>query len=275
MIFTRALSAEFLKLFSTRLWWILALTLFLYVGLMAGGLGALFGWTVSGGDATAAGVSPLPPGTNLHAVIYSMASSIGYVFPVLLGAFAVTGEFRHQTLTPTFLATPQRGIVLAAKVVAMLAVGALFGVIAWASTVGLGAAALGSFGLDTALNSADTWAMVGRGVLAMALWAAVGVGLGALVPSQVAALIIVIAFTQFLEPVLRLVSSFNDVTSNVARFLPGAASDALVGASFYSIAMPGGNAETLLWWQGGTVLLAIAIIATVGGYFTSWRRDVT
>lgn len=275
MTFTRALSAEFLKLFSTRLWWILALTLFLYVGVMAGGLGALFGWASTGGDASAAGVSPLPPGMNLHAVIYSMASSIGYVFPVLLGAFAVTGEFRHQTLTPTFLATPRRGIVLSAKVVAMLLVGALFGVIAWASTVGLGAAALGAFGLDTALGSADTWAMVGRGVLAMALWAAVGVGLGALVPSQVAALIIVIAFTQFLEPVLRLVSSFNEVSANVARFLPGAASDSLVGASFYSVAMPGGSAETLLWWQGGLVLLAIAVVTTAAGYFTSWRRDVT
>lgn len=275
MTFTRALSAEFLKLFSTRLWWILALTLFLYVGAMAGGLGALFGWVASGGDGSAAGVSPLPPGTNLHAVIYSMASSIGYVFPVLLGAFAVTGEFRHQTLTPTFLATPRRGIVLAAKVVAMLVVGALFGVIAWAATVGLGAAALGSFGLDAALESADTWALIGRGVLAMALWAAVGVGLGALVPSQVAALIIVIAFTQFVEPVLRLAASFNDVTANVARFLPGAASDALVGASFYAIATPGGNAEALIWWQGGMVLLAIGVVTTVAGYFTSWRRDVT
>lgn len=277
MIFTRALSAEFVKLFTTRLWWILALTLFLYVGAMAGGLGALFGWGVSNVDASAsAGVSPLPPGLNLHAVIYSMATTIGYVFPVLLGAFAVTGEFRHQTLTPTFLTTPRRGVVLSAKVVAMLVVGVGFGVIAWLATVGLGAAALGAFGLETGLGDSETWAMIGRGVLAMALWAAIGVGLGALVPSQVAALIIVIAFTQFLEPTLRLAASFNDVTANIARFLPGAASDTLVGASFYSIAMPGGGAsDPLLWWQGGIILLAIAIAATVGGYFTSWRRDVT
>lgn len=275
--FTRALSAEFLKLFSTRLWWILALTLFLYVGLMAGGLGALFGWQLSNPEmAAAAGTeSAFPPGMSLPAVIYSMASSIGYVFPVLLGAFAVTGEFRHQTLTPTFLTTPRRGIVLSAKVVSMLLVGALFGVIAWVATVGLGAAALAVFDLETLLDSSDTWAMIGRGVLAMALWAAVGVGLGALVPSQVAALIIVIAFTQFVEPVLRLVSSFNEVTANIARFLPGAASDALVGASFYTLAMPGGSSDALLWWQGGLVLFAIAIVATICGYFTSWRRDVT
>ncbi len=276
MMFTRALSAEFHKLFSTRLWWVLALTLFLYVGLMAGGLGALLGWTTTNaGAAEASGTTPMPTGMNVHAVIYSMASSIGFVFPVLLGAFAVTGEFRHQTLTPTFLTTPRRGIVLGAKLAAMFIMGALFGVIAWVSTAGLGAAALSAFGLDTGLDSSDTWAMVGRGVLAMALWATIGVGLGALVPSQVAALIIVIAFTQFIEPVLRLVASFNDVTANIARFLPGAASDSLVGASFYSVAMPGGSTEALLWWQGGAILLAVAVVTTVGGYFSSWRRDVT
>lgn len=276
MIFMNALSAEFAKLFTTRLWWILALTLFLYVGAMAGGLGALFGWAASTADAGAsAGVSPLPEGLNLHAVIYSMATTIGYVFPVLLGAFAVTGEFRHQTLTPTFLATPRRGIVLSAKVLSMLLVGAGLGVVAWVATVGLGAAALGAFDLETGLGAEDSWTMIARGVLAMALWAAVGVGLGTLVPSQVAALIIVIAFTQFVEPTLRLAASFNEVTASIARFLPGAASDALVGASFYSIAMPGGGPAALLWWQGGIILLAIAIAATIGGYFTSWRRDVT
>ncbi|RZU66888.1 hypothetical protein EV379_3258 [Microterricola gilva] len=276
MTFLNALSAEFAKLFTTRLWWILALTLFLYVGAMAGGLGALFGWAASNADASAsAGVSPLPEGLNLHAVIYSMATTIGYVFPVLLGAFAVTGEFRHQTLTPTFLATPRRGIVLSAKVLSMLIVGAGLGVVAWLATVGLGAAALGAFDLETGLGAEDSWTMIARGVLAMALWAAVGVGLGTLVPSQVAALIIVIAFTQFVEPTLRLAASFNEVTASIARFLPGAASDALVGASFYSIATPGGGSEALLWWQGGIILLAIAIAATVGGYFTSWRRDVT
>lgn len=276
MIAARALSAEFAKLFTTRLWWVLAITLFLYVGALAGGLGALFGWA-SGSEAAgaSAGVTPMPDGLQLHAVIYSMATTIGYVFPVLLGAFAVTGEFRHQTLTPTFLTTPRRGLVLAAKLLSMLIVGALFGVVAWLASVGLGAAALGAFDLDTGLGVQDTWLMAARGVLAMALWAAVGVGLGALVPSQVAALIIVIAFTQFVEPTLRLAASFTEVTASISRFLPGAASDALVGASFYAVAMPAGAVDALPWWQGGLILLGLAVLASLGGYFTSWRRDVT
>ena len=196
-----------------------------------------------------------------------------YVFPVLLGALATTGEFRHQTLTPTFLANPRRVTVLGAKSVSMLIAGAALGVVGLLASMGVGALVLNSFGVDPALADADTWALVGRSILAMALWAAIGVGLGVLVPSQVASIVIVLAFTQFVEPLLRLASSFIEVTANIGKFLPGAASDALVGASFFTIASPA--SAVLDWWQGGLVLLAYAVVATVAGYFTSWKKDVT
>lgn len=268
-----AIGAEFQKIFTTRMWWILTLVLVAYVALLAGGLGAFFGWLTSNPDAAVEGQAA-PPVDGLAPLIYSFATAVGYVFPVLLGALATTGEFRHQTLTPTFLASPRRAVVLMAKVKALFIMGAVLGVAAFAASISAGAGALAAFDLPTELGDTDTWAMFGRGVLAMALWAAVGVGLGALVPSQVASIVIVIAFTQFLEPTLRFAAGFNEVTANIAQFLPGAASDALVGASFYSVAMAGGG-PVLEWWQGGLVMLAIAAAATIGGYFTSWRRDVT
>lgn len=272
----RSLAAEFQKVFTTRMWWLLAIVLVAYVGLISGGLGAFLGWTIENPDAAAATGSntALPPGVDLAPLLYSFASSIGYVFPVLLGALAVTSEFRHRTLTTTFLAEPHRSTVLAGKFSSQLVVGAVFGVIGFATSVAAGAAALAAFDLDTGLDSSDTWALVARGILAMALWGAIGVGLGALVPNQVAAIVIVIAFTQFVEPVLRLVASLNEATATVGQFLPGAASDALVGASFYSV---GGlsSPETLEWWQGGLVLLGIAVVATLIGGATTWRRDVS
>lgn len=276
MSFLRAIGSEFQKVFTTRLWWLMAILLAAYVALMAGGLGAFFGWAAANPDAAASvgNNTPLPPGLDLAPLLYSFASSIGYVFPVLLGALAVTGEFRHKTLTPTFLAEPHRTLVLSGKFISELAVGAGLGVIAFAASVGAGSTALAGFGLDTGLDSNDTWALVGRGILAMALWAAIGVGLGTLVNNQVAAIVIVIAFTQFVEPILRLAASLSDVTANIGRFLPGAASDALVGASFYNIASLG-SSETLEWWQGGLVLLGIAVAATVIGGATTWRRDVS
>ncbi|HEY6799781.1 MAG TPA: ABC transporter permease [Agromyces sp.] len=275
MTFLRAIAAEFQKVFTTRMWWLLAILLVAYVAFLAGGLGAFLGWAVENPDAAAsAGNTQLPPGMNLAPLVYSFASSVGYVFPVLLGALAVTSEFRHKTLTPTFLADPQRSVVLAAKFVSQLALGAGLGVVAFATSVGAGAGALALFGLDTGLDSSDTWALIGRGVLAMALWGTIGVGLGTLVTNQVAAIVIVIAFTQFVEPVLRLAASLSDITANIGQFLPGAASDALVGASFYSVASVGA-AQSLEWWQGGLVLLVIGAVATVVGGATTWRRDVS
>ncbi|MFT2817325.1 ABC transporter permease [Leifsonia sp. A12D58] len=273
--FIRAINSEFAKLFTTRMWWILSLVLFLYIALLAGGLSWLFGGIQSGAITPTAGggASAAPELDNLPSLIYSFASSVGYVFPVLLGALATTGEFRHQTLTPTFLANPRRVNVLGAKTVSMLIVGAGLGVVGLLASMGVGAIVLNSFDVDPALGDLDTWALAGRSILAMALWAAIGVGLGVLVPSQVASIVIVLAFTQFVEPLLRLASSFIEVTANIGKFLPGAASDALVGASFFTIASPA--SAVLEWWQGGLVLLAYAVVATVAGYFTSWKKDVT
>jgi ABC-2 type transport system permease protein len=271
----RALASEFQKIFTTRIWWLLAILLVVYVALMSGGLGAMFGLLATDPDALGGTQQAgLPSGDQLAPLLYSFASSIGYVFPVLLGALAVTSEFRHRTLTQTFLVTPRRGTVLGAKFASQLGFGAGLGVLGFAAAVGAGAGALTLFGLDSALDASDTWALVGRGILAMALWGAIGVGIGSVIPNQVAAIVIVIAFTQFVEPVLRLVASLSDVTAQVAKFLPGAASDALVGASFYSVAGMGASAP-LDWWQGGLVLAGIAVVLAVLGGATTWRRDVS
>ena len=277
--FLRSVAAEFAKILTTRMWWILALVLFGYIGLLAGGLAALFAGIQSGsidpsvGGAGGQGAVPIG---SIPPLIYSFASSVGYVFPVLLGALATTGEFRHQTLTPTFLATPRRAGVLGAKTLTLFVVGAVFGAVALLASVGFGAAVINAFGVDPLLGESETWTLVGRTVLAMGLWAIVGVGLGALVPSQVASIVIVLAFTQFVEPLLRLAASFLDWTAQVAQFLPGAASDALVGARIFTgMGQAASAAVSLEWWQGGLVLLAYAVAAAVGGYFATWNRDVT
>ncbi|UOE26912.1 ABC transporter permease [Agromyces soli] len=273
----RVLASEFLKVTTTRMWWLLAIIMFAYLAFIAGGLAALFGFTIANPDAAAATGASAPSlgDMPLAPLVYSFATSMGYVFAVIIGVLAVTGEFRHRTLTATFLATPQRTTVLGAKLLAQLPIGAGFGVIAFLASVGAGAAMLAVFGLDTMLDQSDTWAMIGRGILAMALWAAIGAALGSVVPNQVAAIVIVLAFTQFVEPLLRLATSFSDATAAIGKFLPGSASDSLVGASFYALATPGGAGEMLVWWQGGLVLLGIAVVLAVIGGATSWRRDVS
>ncbi len=271
----RALSAEFTKVLTTRMWWVLGLVLFGYVGLTAAGLGLLFGFQVDGGGSVGgAPGAPGPVAEMLPPLIYSFASSIGYVFPLLIGALAVTNEFRHQTLTPSFLTTPKRGAVLGGKLANGLLFGAVYGVVGLLASVGIGALILNLFEIDPLLEESDTWALLARVVIAMALWGAIGVGVGTLIPSQVGSIVVILAFTQFLEPILRLAAGFVVVLGDIAQFLPGAASDALVGASFFSITGPMAG-PMLEWWQGGLVLAGYAVLFTVVGYAVSWRRDVT
>lgn len=267
-----AVRSEIAKVTSTRMWWVLALVLFLYVLVMAGGIAALFGAQSTGSLTGVTTTGPVPT-EGLAPLAYSFVSSIGYVFPVLLGALAVTSELRHQTLTPTLLATPRRGVVLTAKLTVLVGFGALYGIIGLAASVGGGGGALALFGLDTELDSSDTWAMFARIVLAMALWAAIGVGLGSVVTSQVAVIVIVIAFTQFIEPVLRSVGALAEWLADIVRFLPGAASDTLVGSSLFNLVSA--ESDPLEWWIGALILAGLAAVLTAIGTLTTWRRDVT
>lgn len=262
----RAIGAEFSKTFSTRMWWLLIVILTGYVGIGAAGIALALTLAPESAGTPLAGIEVAP-------IVYSMATASGFVFPLILGALSVTSEVRHRTLSTTFLATPHRWMVLVAKLAVAVLLGALYGVAASAATVGFGALALGAGGADTQLDRPETWTLVARMVLAMALWAVVGVGIGVLIPNQVASIVAILAFTQFVEPIVRTAAAFVEPLAAVARFLPGAASDALVGASFYSAF--GTQSDALEWSQGGLVLAGYGILFLVVGAATFWRRDVT
>ena len=275
MSLARATSSELTKQFTTSMWWILALILFLYVGVTAGGLAGVLGAVSSGVIGAEATNGPTPTGDMIAPIIYSLATSVGYVFPLLIGTLLVTGEFRHKTLTPTFLATPRRGVALGGKVVAGVAMGALYAVLAIIAAVAPGAGLLAAFGLDTGLGAADTWALIGRMAIALVLWVLIGIGAGTLIRNQVAAIVGVLAFTQFIEPILRTVATFVEGLGDVTAYLPGAASDALVGASIFATMGGTGGGSTLAWWAGGLLLLGYAVIFLALGWMLSWRRDVS
>ncbi|GAA1923688.1 ABC transporter permease [Microbacterium aoyamense] len=272
MSLAAATRSEVTKQFTTSMWWILAIVLVAYVGFTASVLGFVFAASATGalGDA-----GPQFPSDGIAGTLYSAATSVGYVFPLLIGTLLVTGEFRHKTLTPTFLATPRRGTVLWAKILCGVVVGVLFGVIGIVASVGPAAGFVSGYGLDTELTSPDTWALLGRMLLAYVLWVLIGIGVGALVRNQVGAIVGVLVFTQFLEPVARAAASFVEGLSDATRFLPGAASDILVGASVFSVSPSGESGDALEWWVGGAVLLGYAVVFLVIGYLASWRRDVS
>lgn len=273
MSLTAATRSETTKQFSTAMWWILALVLAVYVGFTAAVLGFVFAAAATG---SLPGEAPPLPEDGLAATLYSTATAVGYVFPLLIGTLMVTSEFRHKTLTPTFLATPRRGLVLWAKLFVGVLLGVLYGVVGVAASVGASAGFLAGYDLDTELTSPDIWAQLGRMLLAYVLWVLVGIGVGALVRNQVGAIVGVLVFTQFLEPVGRAAAAFVDGLADYTQYLPGAASDALVGASVFTMSTPAGSGATMPeWWVGGAVLLGYAAVLVLLGYLVSWRRDVS
>ena len=272
MSLVAATRSESTKLFTTSMWWLLALILALYVAFTASVLGLVFAGAATGALGGSDSPAPGMSAEGLATTIYSTATSVGYVFPLLIGTLLVTAEFRHKTLSPTFLATPRRGTVLWAKLAVGVAVGVLYGLVGILASVGPGAAFLAGFGLDTEFTEPATWAMLARVLLAFILWVAIGIGVGALVRNQVAAIVGVLVFTQFLEPIGRTAAGFVDGLSTVTQYLPGAASDTLVGASVFGVALA--EDDALPWWGGGLVLLGYAGVLVLLGAITSWRRDV-
>lgn len=275
--FGRSIAAETLKVLSTKGWWLLAIVLVAYVGLTAAGLA--FFLSDLGAALGGMGASDLDDVVSAN-LVYSSVTAVGLVIPLLFGALLATSEYRHRTLTPTVLAQPRRGIVLASKAVVALVFGALYGVVGLLGSVGLGAPVRLALGEPALLGEPEVLGVLVRTIVAMALWAVLGLGLGALLTSQIAAIVIVLVFTQFVEPILRIVASVWEWSAMIGRFLPGAATDALVGAGLLSSlgaldpSVPSADVDALLWWQGGIVLAALTAVLLVAASLTTLRRDV-
>ena len=69
--------------------------------------------------------------------VLGLGTTFGMIFASLLGAMSVTGEIRHGLIRPTFLASPKRTRVIAAKVAAGAIAGAAFGLLAEVLAVGV------------------------------------------------------------------------------------------------------------------------------------------
>jgi ABC-2 type transport system permease protein len=273
-----ALRTEYRKLVTTRLWWILLLSMAAYMAFLAGVMAfaltqdpASMGGGVTGSDPATPITSMTPEG--VARTIYTLATSLGYVFPVIVGAMAMTSEFRHQTITPTLLAEPRRTVFLTAKMLSSVVVGLLFGVVGTAATVGAGAGVLALMGKPTYLTDPIVMRSAALSVLALTVWTIVGVGFGALLTNQIAVIVIMLAFTQFVEPVLRIVLGLFDWSEGISKYLPGAAGEAITGSSFY---VDSGMASGLLSsWLGFAVLLGYAIAFALVGRVTTLRHDIT
>jgi ABC-2 type transport system permease protein len=198
---TRSLRAEVLKLVTTRtLLWLLLGEL-LVVAL------TVFSTVASAKPDTLVGY--------LHEQQFTLLALINVgLFSLIVGLRAFTDEFRYSTIVQTFLSDPSRTTTLYAKVVAAVAAAAAMAAVSLAALAALALGLASAKGGHLYLSGADVTAGAGF-VVANALWGAIGVGVGALVRHQIAAIVGGIVWVLVIE---NLGASF---LGDAGSYLPG------------------------------------------------------
>jgi ABC-2 type transport system permease protein len=181
---------------------------------------------------------------------------------LVLGVLGMAGEFRHGTATPTFLVTPVRGRVVAAKLIAAAVAGLAIALLATAVVVAIALPWLPAKGVEVNLTDPGLAARVAGLAAAVALHAVLGTGLGALLGNQFAAVIVGLLWWQ---------GGVEDLAVGLLRrpgldrWLPDGAAAALTAPSDGTLAM----------WTGGLLFAAYGLgLALLGGRLVV-RRDLS
>jgi ABC-2 type transport system permease protein len=190
-------------------------------------------------------------------------TTVAALFAALLGALSITSEIRFGMIRPTFLVTPRRERVIAAKLLVTALLGVGIGLLAEGLTVAVEVTGLAIRGIPIQLGAGDYLQLLAGGAAAAGLFAAIGVGIGALVRQQVGAVVGLCIWFLLIETTL---------VGNVpaaGKFAPGAAAGAVAGA------IQTQSASKLVAPAVGVLLLVLyaAAVATAGTVLTN-RRDV-
>lgn len=168
------------------------------------------------------------------------AAAFGVPVLMILSALTITGEYRTAMIRTTFLATPSRIRVLAAKAVVAVSF----------SVVVSGLATVGSMVLA---GGVPVWRTVGAVTLYAALGAVLAVGLGALVRHSAAAVAVLLLLPFVVEP---LVGVSPELGARVGPLLPFTNANAFTGVTWL-------QTFTMWWGPAGSALYFGAVAAAV------------
>jgi ABC-type transport system involved in multi-copper enzyme maturation permease subunit len=272
-----AIRSEIRKVFTTRLWWGMLLGMMALAGLIALGFAALVGTDF--GEDPSTGVNPF---AEMNAGVAQLVYNAGLIqnfttlFPLALGVLLITSEYRHQTITATFLSTPRRWVVLVSKSVAVVLIGVVYAIGHALASVAGGAGMLAGKGEPTLLDNADVLQSLGIGVLAFVVWTMLGFGFGMLVRNQVAAVLIAVGFSLIGQIALNIIFAITDWTW-AARWLPGN----LTGGMLITVDPTGGLGDPDTqpyfehWWLSALILVGYAAALAIAGSVLTTKRDIT
>ncbi len=252
---TRLIAGEFHKLATTRLW----------LGLLLAALAITALYTsldIAFADHPGTWTYPLSTVEGQRALLAIGAGVAPLV--AVLGAIGLTGEYRHRTATATFLATPHRGQVVAAKLVTYALAGVGYALAGTALVAAIAVPWLAAKHIHLSLGAGAIAATLAGVIAAVAIWGLLGVGLAALLRDQIVTVVGLLIYLFIVERILTSIPAMNTWT----RYLPGQAQEALTGTTL--------TTQSLLNpWQGGVLLAAYGIALAVAGTLLAIRRDIT
>jgi len=196
------------------------------------------------------------------------------ILAVVFGVLGMTNEYRHGTITYTYLATPRRGIVIVVKLFC-------YGIVGAAVMAATGLLVVLAIELVAALRDVPvpwlaassvsdltTLRDVGMFVLTAGMMTAFGVSLGALFRAQIPTVAGVVVWALAAEGIIAL------IRPRLGIYLPFAAFQQLtMGASLK--AGEGDGLQTLTRPEAFLVAMAYIAVFSVAAVFISMRRDVT
>jgi ABC-2 type transport system permease protein len=242
-------TAERIKLTTTRSpWWCAAVAAVLSLG-------------------TTALTSGIARGNFLEPqdVVVGLAT-LGVPVLMILSALTITGEFRSGMIRTTFMATPNRTLVLGAKAATAAAFAAVFAVVTGVASMAL-ALALAD-GYDAAalsLLQAAPWRTISAVALYAALAAMLAVSLGGLLRHAAGVITILLLWPFVVEPLL---GALPRIGARIGPFLP------FVNAYEFTGVLRRGS-DSLLWGPVGALLYFTGFVALlfVAAAFVINRRD--
>ena len=277
----RLLRAEFMKLRTTSAGWVFltGFVMFTALALTINGFGNYSllhpeQGLVSPAQAlaqTAHARSPAGAAT-MAASMMTSGQLFGVLFALLLGVVIVTSEFANQTAAVTFVTVPRRVTVIRAKVAAAACCGALF----WLIGVVIAAVATPLFLYTQHVSASLAGWTVTRSVLlnllAFVAWGIFGLGLGAVLRSQLASVVAAaVVYAGSFGAILVFTALYNLFHQGwmlgAPVIAPAVASEVMITSG---PAFP--NAPPA--WVGGIILIGYVVALTAGGIALTKRRDV-
>ena len=243
--------SELLKIRTTRGWFAYLVVLVVLVGI---------------GAAAEVGSRSLDERSGLD-FQFALVDLIGIssLLAIILGITIVTTEFRHGTITPTLLATPGRERVLAGKAIAGVLIAILFAAMAIIVVLVVASIYTSIDGGQLELADGEVVKRAATNVLGVVLWLLMGLAIGSVVHSQVAALVGTLVWLFLVETLLVGLFSLLDIDA-VQEYLPFHARDGADGTGGDNLLSYGPALAVTIGW--------IAVLGAAGAVRTS-RRDIT